>query len=77
MNSSDEAQIYITDIRPGLVNTAMAKGEGLFWVMPVSKTIRQIYNAIKRKRKIAYVTKRWSILARILKYIPTIIYDRM
>ena len=28
-------QIFITDIRPGLINTEMAKGEGLFWVMPV------------------------------------------
>lgn len=29
--------IHITDIRPGLVNTRMAKGSGLFWVMPTEK----------------------------------------
>jgi short-subunit dehydrogenase len=70
-------QIYITDIRPGLVDTEMAKGEGLFWVMPVEKTVKQIFAAIKKKRKIVYVTKRWGIIAAILKLIPGPIYDRM
>jgi len=28
-------QIIITDIRPGFVDTRMAQGDGLFWVMPV------------------------------------------
>ena len=27
----------VTDIRPGFVATEMAKGEGLFWVMPVDR----------------------------------------
>ena len=69
--------IYVTDIRPGLINTDMAKGEGLFWVMPVDKTVRQIYKAIKKKKKLAYVTKRWSIIAFLLRIIPKWIYDRM
>ena len=34
--------IYTTDIRPGFVDTAMAKGEGLFWVTPVDKAVKQI-----------------------------------
>jgi short-subunit dehydrogenase len=69
--------IFITDIRPGLVDTEMAKGEGLFWVMPVKKTTRQIFNAIKKKKKVAYVTKRWQIIAALLKRIPGPIYNRM
>lgn len=70
-------KIFITDIRPGFVNTEMAKGEGLFWVSPVEKASKQIYNAILNKRKIVYVTKRWRIIANILKRIPTFIYDKM
>jgi short-subunit dehydrogenase len=70
-------RISITDIRPGLVDTEMAKGEGLFWVMPVEKTVRQIFKAIKKKRKIAYVTKRWGLIALVLKLIPGPVYDRM
>ncbi|MBI5021702.1 MAG: SDR family NAD(P)-dependent oxidoreductase [Ignavibacteriales bacterium] len=69
--------IFIIDIRPGLVDTEMAKGDGLFWVMPAQKTVSQIFNAVKKRRKIVYVTKRWRIIASILKLIPRPIYDRM
>ena len=41
--------IVVTDIRPGLVDTAMAKGQGLFWVMPVEKVARQIVRLFVNK----------------------------
>ncbi len=69
--------IFVTDITPGLIDTEMAKGEGLFWVMPIEKTVRQIYKAIISKKKVAYVTKRWRLIATILKRIPRPIYDKM
>jgi short-subunit dehydrogenase len=69
--------IFVTDIRPGLVATAMAQGEGLFWVMPVEKTARQIYHAISRRHQVAYVTKRWRLLAALLKRIPRPLYDKL
>ena len=70
-------QIAVTDIRPGLINTAMAKGEGLFWVMPVDKVASQIIAAIRKKKSKAYVTKRWHILAIINKILPYCLYKRM
>lgn len=69
--------IAVTDIRPGLVDTAMAKGEGLFWVMPVEKVANQIIAAIRKKKTKAYVTKRWHLLAIINKSIPYFLYKRM
>ena len=69
--------IHVTDIRPGLVNTAMAKGEGLFWVMPVEKVAHQIVAAIRKQKSKAYVTKRWHILAIINKNLPFSIYKKM
>lgn len=72
-----KGHIFVTDIRPGLVDTEMAKGEGLFWVMPVKKTTQQIYKAIKKKKEIAYVTKRWRLIAAILRLIPNSIYNRI
>ena len=69
--------ITVTDVRPGLVNTAMAKGEGLFWVMPVEKVVRQICAAIRRQKPKIYVTKRWHILAVINKNLPFYLYKRM
>ena len=66
--------ITVTDIRPGLVDTAMAKGEGLFWVMPVEKVAGQIIVAIRKQKSIAYVTKRWHVLAVINKFLPECLY---
>ena len=70
-------RIYITDIRAGLVDTAMAKGEGLFWVAPKEKAASQIYKAISNKKEIAYITKRWRLIAYLLKIMPNFIYQRL
>ncbi len=69
--------IIVTDIRPGLVDTAMAKGDGLFWVMPVDKVASQIISAIHKNKYKAYVTKRWHILAIINKNLPYALYKRL
>lgn len=69
--------VCVTDIRPGLVNTRMAKGENLFWVMPLEKVVTQITKAIQHKKTKAYVTKRWHILAIINKNLPYNIFKRM
>ncbi len=72
-----KGRIIITDIRPGFVDTSMAQGDGLFWVMPVDKAVSQMYKAILNKSRVVYVTKRWRIIAIILKLIPRQIYDKM
>ncbi len=63
-----KTKIKITEVRPGLVDTRMAKGDGLFWVMPLSKVVPQIIKAIDRKQKLCIVTKRWKILNYLLKH---------
>ena len=70
-------RIHVTDIRPGLVDTAMAKGEGLFWVMPLEKVANQIIAAIRKEKSKAYITKRWHVLAIINKSLPFMFYKRM
>ena len=72
-----DGRVSVTDIRPGLVNTRMAKGENLFWVMPVEKVVSQIVKAIKQNKSKAYVTKRWHILAIIIKNLPYFLFKRM
>jgi short-subunit dehydrogenase len=69
--------IYITDIRPGFVDTDMAKGEGKFWVASKEKATQQIFEIIKRKKNIGYVTKRWWLFAKLLSWIPNGIYKKM
>jgi short-subunit dehydrogenase len=68
--------IYVTDIRPGFVDTPMAQAENMFWVAPVEKAAKQIFNAIKHKRNVVYVTKRWRIAAFIFRMIPGFLYRR-
>lgn len=60
--------ITVTEIRPGLVDTRMAKGDGLFWVMPLGAVTSQIVKAIQRKKKLRIVTKRWRIANFILRH---------
>ena len=69
--------ITITDIQPGFVDTAMAQGEGLFWVATPEKAVDQIFTAIKKKKNHAYITKRWRLIAWVLKILPDFIYNKL
>ena len=68
--------ITITDIQPGFVDTAMAQGEGLFWVASPEEAAKQIYQTIREKKKHAYITKRWRLIAWFFKFAPDSIYHR-
>ncbi len=68
--AKENPSIHFTDIRPGFVDTAMAKGEGLFWVASTDKAAKQIFNFIKGKQKVGYVTKRWRLIAILLRVVP-------
>lgn len=66
--------IAVTDIRPGFVDTGMAKGDGIFWMAPVEKAVKQIFNAIQEKRRVVYITKRWRFIGFILSRMPFKLY---
>jgi short-subunit dehydrogenase len=55
----------------------MAKGEGIFWLASVEKAARQIVKAIKSRKPVAYVTRRWRIMATLLKILPGQIHQKM
>ncbi len=69
--------ITVTEIMPGFVDTAMAKGDGLFWVAPAEKAAQQIFRAIRSRKNHACVTRRWSAIAWLLKVLPDFIYLRL
>ncbi len=69
--------IYVTDIRPGFVDTPMAQAENMFWVAPVEKAAKQIFKAIENKRDVVYITKRWRLVAFIFRMVPGFLYKRM
>jgi short-subunit dehydrogenase len=68
--------ITITDIKPGFFDTAMAQGEGLFWVASPEPAAKQIYQSIRRRKKHAYIPKRWRLIAWLLRFTPDSIYRR-
>lgn len=71
------SQIFTTDIQPGFVDTEMAKADNLFWMASPEEAARQIYRAIRAKRKHAYVTRRWRLIAWLIKGLPDVLYDRL
>lgn len=68
--------ILITDIKPGFVDTAMARGEGLFWVAKPERAALQIYRVISKKKSHGYITRRWRLIAWLLKVLPAKLYYR-
>ncbi len=75
--AKEKLNLIVTNIMPGLVDTAMAKGEGLFWVAPPQKAAKQIFLAIRRKKRTAYVTRRWMLIAWIFKLLPEFVYNKI
>lgn len=72
------ANITVTDVRPGFVDTPMTEGQkGMFWVAPAPVAARQIYRAIERKRRLVFVTRRWRLAAWVLSMLPDFIYRKL
>ena len=69
--------IILTDIQPGFVNTKPAKGNAQFWVAPVEKVAKQIYRAIEQKKWRVFVTRRWWLIAQLMKWAPGWLYHRV
>ena len=65
---SKGTSLVVTEIRPGLVKTRMAKGDGLFWVMPLDRVVKEIVKAINNNRRLKIVTTRWRIINFLLKH---------
>ncbi|MDR1006507.1 MAG: SDR family NAD(P)-dependent oxidoreductase [Bacteroidales bacterium] len=71
-------KIRISDIRPGFVDTDLVKGNKyLMFLIPLNKASRRIYKAISHRKQVAYITKRWAIIAFIMKITPKWLYDRI
>ncbi len=68
----------VTDVLPGFVDTPMTKSvRGKFWVATPEKAARQIVNAIVAKRRIVYVTRRWRLIAWLLKMMPAAVLAKI
>ena len=76
--SRKKLDIAITDIRPGFVKTEMTEqNDVMIWAATPEKAAKQIFSAIKRKKKVAYITKRWALIALIMKVLPDFLYSKI
>ena len=69
--------LFVTDIRPGFVHTPMTEqNTRMFWVATPEKAARQIMAAIQRRARVAYITKRWALVALAFRLVPRALYER-
>lgn len=70
--------ITITDVKPGFVKSEMIDGKkGLFWVAETDKAVKQMLKDIEKKKSYSYVTRRWRLVAWLLKLTPNWVLDRI
>lgn len=69
--------IYISDVRPGFVDTPITEGKKTFWCCSKEKAGKQIFDLIRKKKNVGYITKRWGIIAIIIKMLPRWVRTRM
>jgi short-subunit dehydrogenase len=76
--NSGNYNITITDVKPGFVESEMTEGKkGMFWVADTSKAVGQMLTDIEKKKSYSYVTRRWRLIAWLLKLTPNWIIDRI
>lgn len=69
--------LFVTDIRPGFVDTDISKELKKFWSTSTENAAKYIYKAILKKKGIAYVTPRWKLMAIVVKLIPEWLRGRL
>lgn len=62
--------VYVTELCPGFVDTAMMKDDKPFWVATPEKAADQMLDAIRKGKKCAYITRRWALVAWLLRFLP-------
>lgn len=71
----ENAAIYVTDIKPGFVDTVMANTyKKPFWMISAHKAAEYIFKGVEKKKKIVYVSPRWRLVAWALNIAPDWLY---
>lgn len=78
-NRVARAGVNVVTIKPGFIDTAMTRGKkGLFWVISAEKAAATTLAIARKGRSLSrFVPWRWSIIAAIVRMIPTLIFRKM
>jgi NAD(P)-dependent dehydrogenase (short-subunit alcohol dehydrogenase family) len=71
--------VNVVTIKPGFVDTAMTRGKkGLFWVVSAEYAAkRTLQLARKGSGASGFVPRRWGLVARIVRWIPSFLFRRL
>jgi short-subunit dehydrogenase len=67
--------VVVTDVQPGFVDTRMAAGNR-FWIASPQTAARQIVAAIHGRKSQVYVTRRWQLVAWLMRIAPDALYSK-
>ena len=74
----ERSNVNVMDVIPGFVETEMTKGLTYkFWVSKPDKACIQIIRSLKKNHRKAFVTRKWTIVARIYKHMPEWLLSRL
>jgi len=70
--------VSVVTIKPGFIDTPMSKGvPGMFWVISSDAAAELILSAADARAQVRYVPARWSLVAFVIKRIPSFLFRRM
>jgi short-subunit dehydrogenase len=73
----EKNRITVTELIPGYMDTAMGKGDRLFWIVSPEKAARLAFRAINNKKKRAFIPGRWWWTWKIQRMMPIFLYDKI
>ncbi len=76
-----DVPIYVTEIAPGWVNSKddfdPSEFPQAYWVETLEDATREIYEAIKNKAPVAFITERWRKVAELFAWLPNDLYNAL
>jgi short-subunit dehydrogenase len=72
-----EADVTVTDVKLGFVDTDLAKGDLQFWTVSPETAAAGIARAIRREREHVYVPRRWRLVGSLLSVLPRGAIERL
>jgi len=71
------ADVAVTTVEPGYVDTGMAMSDDPFWMSSPETAASQIARAIEKRRSHVYVTRRWRLVSWLVRALPEPIVRRL
>lgn len=72
------AGVHVVTVKPGFIDTKMTFGKpNLLLLAPVSKAGKDIFNAIRHRKNVAYVPWFWRYIMLIIRHIPEWQFKKM